>query len=80
MSEIFFEPVPLTEEEIVERKIAEQLAYEQDILDVKDARQFAYQKTADPLFFKYQAGEATKQEWLNARALVVEQHPYPKEN
>jgi hypothetical protein len=44
---------------------------------VRQQRQNAYALTADPLFFKYQAGEATKQEWLDARAAVVEQYPYP---
>ena len=41
------------------------------------ARQNAYQQTADPLFFKFQAGEATEQEWLAARQEVVDANPYP---
>jgi hypothetical protein len=46
---------------------------------VRAARQRAFEQFADPLFFKFQAGEATKQEWLDARAVVVEQYPYPEE-
>jgi hypothetical protein len=30
----------------------------------------AYQIESDPLFFKWQAGECSKQEWLDARAKV----------
>lgn len=45
---------------------------------IKINRLLAYQKNADPLFFKWQAGEATKEEWLDARSLVVEQNPYPE--
>jgi hypothetical protein len=44
---------------------------------VRQARQVAYQQTADPLFFKFQAGEATEQEWLTARQEVVDANPYP---
>jgi hypothetical protein len=34
-----------------------------------------YQNIADPLFFKWQAGEATKEEWLAARDLVKGLYP-----
>ena len=37
-------------------------------------KQGLYQRIADPIFFKYQAGEATKQDWLDARALVSKQY------
>lgn len=39
-------------------------------------RRAAYANEADPLFFKWQAGEATKEEWLAKRAEVKERHPY----
>jgi hypothetical protein len=51
--------------------------YEREVESVKQIRQSTYQKIADPLFFKWQAGEATEQEWKDARASVVEQYPYP---
>lgn len=46
---------------------------------VESARLIAYQTTADPLFFKWKAGEATEQEWLDARAAVVASNPYPND-
>ncbi len=45
--------------------------------EVQAARQAAYQQTADPLFFEYQRGDATEQEWLDAVQAVKEAHPYP---
>lgn len=47
--------------------------------NVEEARRAQYQKEADPLFFKWQAGETTEQEWLDARAAVVAANPYPEE-
>lgn len=46
---------------------------------VEKVRQQAYLEKADPLFFKYQAGEISKEEWLAARAEVEKAHPYPEE-
>lgn len=43
---------------------------------IRGARLNAYRNTADPLFFQWQAGEATEAEWLAARAAVVEAFPY----
>jgi hypothetical protein len=51
-----------------------EVAYEQ----VEQARQAAYQKTADPLFFKYQAGSATKEEWEAERQRIKDSYPYPE--
>lgn len=50
-----------------------EVAYEQ----VEQARQSAYQATTDPLFFQYQRGTATEQEWLDAVQAVKDAHPYP---
>lgn len=33
--------------------------------DTAELRRSAYQLESDPLFFKWQRGEATKQEWLD---------------
>ena len=46
---------------------------------VEQARQIAYQETADPLFFEYQRGDATEQEWLAAVQAVKDAHPYPED-
>ena len=41
-------------------------------------RQAAYTQEADPLFFKWQAGEATKEEWEAKRAEIRQRFPYPE--
>ena len=46
---------------------------------VEANRSAAYRELSDPIFFKYQAGEANKEEWLAARARVVEENQYPEE-
>ena len=43
------------------------LQAEWDARVIDQQRQTAYQTESDPLFFKYQAGEATEQEWLDKR-------------
>jgi hypothetical protein len=43
------------------------------------ARQAAYQLEADPLFFKYQRGSATEQEWLAILAEIKQRFPDPEE-
>ena len=40
-------------------------------------RQSAYTTEADPLFFKWQAGEATEVEWLAKREEIRTRFPYP---
>jgi hypothetical protein len=40
-------------------------------------RQTAYQAEADPLFFKWQAGESTEAEWLAKREDIRARFPYP---
>jgi hypothetical protein len=47
------------------------------IAQVERARQAAYAVQADPLFFQYQRGEVTEQEWLDAVEAVKTAHPYP---
>jgi hypothetical protein len=42
-------------------------------------RQAAYTAEADPLFFKWQAGEATEAEWLSKREEIRTRFPYPSE-
>ena len=38
-------------------------------------RQVSYASEADPLFFKWQAGEATEEEWLSKRKEIRERYP-----
>ncbi len=53
--------------------------YETAYVQVEQARQAAYQQTADPIFFQYQRGTATEQEWLDAVQAVKDAHPYPED-
>ena len=41
-----------------------------------DLRAQAYPKDSDPLFFQYQRGIKTQQEWLDAVAAVQARYPY----
>ena len=42
----------------------------------KQNRQMAYIKESDPIFMKYQRGEATKEEWEAKVAEIVARYPY----
>ena len=75
MTEIIYRE--LTAEEVAEREAWDAGAHDRATEDVRRSRQNAYQQTADPLFFKFQAGESTKEEWLDARQQVVDDNPYP---
>ena len=45
---------------------------------IENQRKAAYQQEADPLFFSYQRGETTEQEWLDAVQSVKDRYPYPE--
>ncbi len=45
---------------------------------IKEARAAAYREEADPLFFKWQAGEGSKEEWEASRAAIRARYPYPE--
>jgi hypothetical protein len=40
-------------------------------------RHAAYTAEADPLFFKWQAGEGTEADWLAKRQEIRDRYPYP---
>jgi hypothetical protein len=42
----------------------------------QDARSIAYRNESDPVFFKWQRGEATEQEWKDAVAAIQARYPY----
>jgi len=44
---------------------------------VESQRLSAYEQTSDPIFFQYQRGDATEQDWLDAVQSVKDNHPYP---
>jgi len=53
------------------------VAQEQALASAQRKRASAYTAEADPLFFKYQAGEVTKEEWLAKREEIRQRYPYP---
>lgn len=69
--------VPLTAEEEAEREQWAAAQPERDRIAVQQARQAAYQRDADPLFFGFQRGDNTEQEWLDAVQAVKDANPYP---
>jgi hypothetical protein len=53
------------------------VAQEQALASTQRNRSLAYQQEADPLFFKYQRGEATKEEWESKIEEIRQRYPYP---
>lgn len=64
-----YEIVPIPEEEIAEIKIRKNRS-------LRERRAEDYRMFADPVFFKWQRGEATEEDWLWAIQQVKQQHPY----
>ena len=54
-----------------------QVEYEIAYATVEADRQDAYRQTADPIFFEFQRGDKTEQEWLDAVQAVKDAQPYP---
>lgn len=69
----------MTPEEIAEREAWEAGAYDRAVEAVSLARHAAYTAPggSDAVFMKYQRDEATKDEWLAAKAAIDEANPYP---
>ena len=44
----------------------------------KQLRRWAYTAEADPLFFKWQAGEGTEADWQAKRQEIRDRYPYPE--
>jgi len=55
-----------------------QVQYDREYKAVEKARQAAYIETSDPLFFEWQRGDATEQQWRDAVQAVKTAHPYPE--
>jgi hypothetical protein len=66
-----------TEKEL--QSLWSEVKYEFELKVVKDARHSAYiaPNGSDAVFMKYQRGEATKQEWLDAVQTINDANPYP---
>jgi hypothetical protein len=68
---------PMTKEEKAERAAwaKEQPAREKEA--AIEARRVGYQRISDPVFFQWQRGEKTEQDWADARAEVEKLYPIP---
>lgn len=55
------------------------LTAEQPRKEAEANRAAAFRSEADPLFFKWQAGEGTEAEWRAARDAIRARFPYPDE-
>ena len=49
-----------------------------EVLDerARENRQKAYEKESDPLFFDWQRGEASKQDWIDKIQEIKDRYPY----
>lgn len=72
------EKIPLTDEQIAEREVLAASQWERQRKAVEDIRRAQYQMLADPLFFGWQRGDNTEQEWLDAVQSVKDANPYPE--
>jgi hypothetical protein len=54
-----------------------QVEWDREYEQAQQARHAAYVSDADPVFFRWQRGQATEQDWLDAVAAVDTAHPYP---
>lgn len=66
-----------TEQMVAVREDYAATGYERAYNEVKQTRQLIYAQQSDPIFFKYQRGEATEQQWLDAIEAVNAANPYP---
>jgi hypothetical protein len=67
---------PPTEEQL--EALWPEVQYEVASERVEQARGEAYRETSDPIFFQYQRGDKTEQEWLDAVQAVKNANPYPE--
>ena len=56
----------------------EQEAKEAELQQVENNRKNAYRNESDPIFLKWQRGEATEQEWLDKIDEIKERFPKPE--
>ena len=54
-------------------------AKQRQLDDIREKRQAAYRDRSDPIFMKWQRGEATEQEWIDEVEAIRAEFPYPEE-
>ena len=52
-------------------------AVQREIDAIVEVRRAEYQQKADPLFFGWQRGENTEQEWLDCIEQIKQSYPFP---
>ena len=62
---------------LTSEKEAEKL--EDERKQIESQRQRAYRNRSDPIFMKWQRGEATEQEWIDEVEAIRAEFPYPEE-
>lgn len=67
-----------SEQECSDKMLEMSEKYEIDL--VRQNREAAYRMRCDPIFFKWQRGSATEQDWLDAVSAVKAEYPYPKKS
>ena len=73
--EVYFEHIP-TEEELIEAfPDYLEAKKEYDNMVAANNRAYAYKVESDPIFFKWQRGEATEQEWLDKVNEIKQRFP-----
>jgi len=50
-----------------------------DRIAVQEQRKIMYARVSDPVFFEWQRGEASQQDWLNAVQSVKDKYPHAGE-
>lgn len=61
-------------------KLWPEVEYAEALREVRAARLARFNAESDPIFFQYQRGERTEQEWLDAVALVESELPLPSKS
>jgi hypothetical protein len=57
----------------------EQVQYEVAYDTVEKTRADQYRQISDPIFFQYQRGTATEQQWLDSVQSIKDANPYPED-
>lgn len=71
---IWYENTPKPTLEELEAKVAEAEVLEHNhVMSMRRATE--YSRVSDPVFFQWQRGEATQEQWLDAVQQVKEQYP-----
>jgi hypothetical protein len=71
---------PMTAEEKAERAQWEKEKPAREKAEAEEARRQAYVRISDPVYFQWQRGEKTEQDYLDAVAQVKKDYPVPGED